>query len=89
MTIARNEKTTQPASTPSLMDMALERGSRPFSLLERQLLPAWNGGMRIDVYARRNARSVLVDGGVGIIASIDRRGHHADFLERAASLEAA
>lgn len=86
MTVTRADKTPQPTLTPSLMDLAVKSGLRPLSLLGRQLLPIVQGGMGIGVSAHRLAGSVAAEGGVGTIASVDLRHHHADLLERTASL---
>lgn len=52
--------------------------NRRFTLAGRSLVPIVQGGMGVGISAHRLAGAVAREGGVGTIASIDLRHHHAD-----------
>jgi nitronate monooxygenase len=54
-----------------------------FFIKGKPLLPIVQGGMGVGVSAHRLAGAVAKAGGVGTIASIDLRHHHADLMEQA------
>ncbi|MCL6469788.1 MAG: nitronate monooxygenase, partial [Ralstonia sp.] len=53
---------------------------RRFTLAGRSLVPIVQGGMGVGISAHRLAGAVAREGGVGTIASIDLRHHHADLV---------
>jgi nitronate monooxygenase len=55
---------------------------RSFAVRGRTLLPIVQGGMGVGVSAHRLAGAVARAGGVGTIASVDLRHHHADLSEQ-------
>ena len=69
-----------------LAALAEQSGLRPLMLHGRALLPIVQGGMGVGVSAHRLAGTVASLGAMGTIASVDLRHHHADLLERTASL---
>lgn len=54
-----------------------------FAIRGHRLLPIVQGGMGVGISAHRLAGAVAKAGGVGTIASIDLRHHHADLSEQA------
>jgi nitronate monooxygenase len=56
---------------------------------DRELLPIVQGGMGVGVSAHRLAGTVAAHGGMGTIASVDLRRHHADLMERSAHADKA
>jgi len=77
------------AIADTLRETAQRNGLQLMVLAGRELLPIVQGGMGVGVSAHRLAGSVASLGGVGTIASVDLRHHHADLLERTASLPVA
>jgi nitronate monooxygenase len=58
----------------------LPTGLRPLRLRGRELLPIVQGGMGVGVSAHRLASAVAREDGLGTIASVDLRHHHADLM---------
>ncbi|HUG26191.1 NAD(P)H-dependent flavin oxidoreductase [Piscinibacter sp.] len=71
---------------PNLQPLLERSGLRPLRLSGRSLLPIVQGGMGIGVSAHRLAGHVASEGGVGTIAAVDLRRHHADLMERTRGL---
>lgn len=53
----------------------------PLTIRGKALLPIVQGGMGVGVSAHRLAGAVAKEGGIGTIASVDLRHHHADLVE--------
>ncbi len=62
------------------MQRLLPTGLRPLRLRGRELLPIVQGGMGVGVSAHRLASAVAREDGLGTIASVDLRHHHADLM---------
>lgn len=68
--------------TPTLD--ALDHALPPLRIRGRPLLPIVQGGMGVGVSAHRLAGSVASLGGMGTIAAVDLRRHHADLMAASA-----
>lgn len=60
--------------------MPIQTTRPPLVIRGRELLPVVQGGMGVGISAHRLAGAVAREGGMGTIASIDLRHHHADLM---------
>lgn len=63
------------------MKTMIQHEFEPLTIRGKTLLPIVQGGMGVGVSAHRLAGAVAKEGGVGTIASVDLRHHHADLVE--------
>jgi nitronate monooxygenase len=77
------------AAPPETAALLAEAGLPPLRIAGRCVLPIVQGGMGVGVSAHRLAGAVAALGGVGTIASVDLRRHHADLMARTGHLPAA
>ena len=61
----------------------------PLTIRGRALLPVVQGGMGVGVSAHRLAGAVAALGGMGTIAAVDLRRHHADLMAKSANADKA
>lgn len=71
------------------MTTELRHDLPPLVVRGRALIPVVQGGMGVGISAHRLAGTVAAHGGMGTIASVDLRRHHADLMERSARADKA